>query len=321
VSLPAAAGPGAGPAATAALRIGVLTDLHLCPPGTADGRWISTERLGASRELTRRGLSLVYEHQPDLVVLLGDLTHQGDPDEIDRLLNDLTGAPAPVIALTGNHDVNQSATVLADRLATRSPRARTGRQARSARLAGERIGGVLVAGGNLHRTGQGWDCALDALPSPAAWPAGQLIVWLAHHPVISLRSTFGRLGLPYAGDLVGHHHVLGALRAHDGPAVALTGHLHVRAHAIAGNVLQLSHAAVVEHPHEVSIVEIAQAQRAVTVTRHALAIPGVPPPADPGPPLAVPGPASATWRWQAGHWRAAGTATETDSYGARAADP
>jgi hypothetical protein len=36
----------------------------------------------------------------------------------------------------------------------------------------------------------------------------------------------------------------------------LAGHLHVRAQAIAGNILQLSHAALAGSPHDASIITI-----------------------------------------------------------------
>lgn len=69
------------------------------------------------------------------------------------------------------------------------------------------------------------------------------LLWLSHFPVLSLESTVRD------------------------PVIVLTGHLHVRAHAIAGNVLQLNMASLAEAPHDASVVTVETHEDAVAVRR------------------------------------------------------
>jgi 3',5'-cyclic AMP phosphodiesterase CpdA len=277
------------------MRVGVLSDPHVALPGTPDRRWIDVVRLSRSRELFRAGLRELFRCRVDLIALLGDLTQSGDARQTHWLLDELEHSPVPVLLVEGNHDVGNGLGIL-----TRLLAARSASQVRHADPVGHDMDGTRLAGGRLHGVGQDWVCALDAPPDPARWPVGSLTLWLSHHPVISLSDRLSGLGLPYAGDLRGREEVLTALRSHTGPVLALTGHLHVRAHATVGNVLQLDHAAVVEQPHDVSVLDIEQARGTVVVTRRDLRVPGAPPP---GAPASVLDPEVNTWRWQGSTWQ------------------
>lgn len=279
------------------IRIGVLTDLHLSPPGTPDRQWIDTERLSASRSLTAAGLQLLNDHHVDVIAILGDLTDRGSHAEVEFLLDQLAPSPVPILLVPGNHDLNTGPSLLADALADHPEHPAT-----LARPTGVVHHGVRIAGTGLRPTGSGWECAADPLPDPATWTPEHVLVWLTHHPAVSLAATLAAAQLPYAGDLSNRADLLDALNAHAGPVVVLNGHLHVRGSATTGRILQLCHAAAVEHPHEASIVEI-EAAATPTVTRRALTIPGAPPPSnhDLRPPL---DPEWSAWHLTDDQWEA-----------------
>ncbi|MEM9247521.1 MAG: metallophosphoesterase, partial [Pseudomonadota bacterium] len=80
-------------------KILVATDLHLLPSGETLIGLDPAARLGAV-------LSDAVAHHPDAerLVLLGDLTHHGTPEEYGRLTPLLRDLPWPVSFLIGNHD-------------------------------------------------------------------------------------------------------------------------------------------------------------------------------------------------------------------------
>jgi 3',5'-cyclic AMP phosphodiesterase CpdA len=49
--------------------------------------------------------AFVAQAQPELIVVTGDLTHRGLPDQHDRAAAFLHGLGAPVVAVPGNHDI------------------------------------------------------------------------------------------------------------------------------------------------------------------------------------------------------------------------
>ncbi len=70
------------------MRIAATADLHFFSP-----------RFGAIQEQ----LVLVRD-QADLLVIAGDLTNYGKPDEMEPLLNSLVRLRLPIVAVLGNHD-------------------------------------------------------------------------------------------------------------------------------------------------------------------------------------------------------------------------
>lgn len=84
------------------IRVAAVGDIHYDHD--------SQGRLGPLEALERRA---------DVLLLAGDLTRRGDPDEAAVLASDLRGARVPVLAVLGNHDYHQDrqsevAAVLAD---------------------------------------------------------------------------------------------------------------------------------------------------------------------------------------------------------------
>jgi uncharacterized protein len=70
------------------MRIAATADLHFTP-----------QRYGALRDQLNR-----VRDEADVLVIAGDLTNFGRPDEMEPLLNALVRFRVPVIAVLGNHD-------------------------------------------------------------------------------------------------------------------------------------------------------------------------------------------------------------------------
>ncbi len=70
------------------IRIAAVGDLHY-----GDG----------SKEILRPSLAHLQD-RADLLLLAGDLTRCGGPEEVKILADELRGLPVPVVAVLGNHD-------------------------------------------------------------------------------------------------------------------------------------------------------------------------------------------------------------------------
>jgi predicted phosphodiesterase len=105
-----------------------------------------------------------------------------------------------------------------------------------------------------------------ATPSGLSAP-GRPLIWASHFPVVSLRRKIEACGWAYAGDLANRRDALAVLRGLARPVVVLSGHLHVRSHAVSGNVLQLGQAALAESPHDASVITLTQGSDGLTVVR------------------------------------------------------
>jgi Icc-related predicted phosphoesterase len=79
---------------TRLIRIAAIGDLH----AGAGERDAIARRLAALR------------HEADILVLCGDLTDQGRPEQMRGLLQELAGIDLPIVAVLGNHDCESDAT-------------------------------------------------------------------------------------------------------------------------------------------------------------------------------------------------------------------
>jgi 3',5'-cyclic-AMP phosphodiesterase len=234
------------------VRIGVLTDLHLSVPGTPDGHWINPQPLGRSADLLDQALGQLARAGVDAVLLLGDLAEHGSPHELAILRARLVGVTAPIWAVAGNHDLPELDDPL-DHADVQSPG-----------VPGQCSGPVQIAAGMLRRTGRG-EFTDELPPLTGRWPAGQPVLWLSHFPVLPTRQILTEAELPHAGDLTNREQVADALSRHPGPVVVLAGHLHVHLAVSATNILQLDHPALVEWPHGLAILDIANTSRGLEV--------------------------------------------------------
>ncbi|ASR37743.1 hypothetical protein BAY61_25155 [Prauserella marina] len=238
------------------LRLGVLTDCHLAERGTPDARFNNTILLGRSRELLAEALTYLAP-RAETLLLLGDLTQSAVDDDFRYLFDRIRDTGLPSYVVRGNHDLPSiGSDPLGDAL-TAFP----GEWPREPRTGGERLGPVTLASGALSL---GEDGYLDTVAPPLV--AGPLL-WMTHFPVLSMAADIEKAGWNHAGDLRNRAEVEARLRACEGPVIALTGHLHVRAYAVAGNVLQLNMAALVEPPHDVAVVTVEAARGSVLVRR------------------------------------------------------
>ena len=88
------------------VRIGAIGDLHY-------GR--------ESRDVLKPVLQAVEDARLDVLLLLGDLTDYGTPEEAQALTRELVaGIKVPMLAVLGNHDCEANAT---EKYATRCARA------------------------------------------------------------------------------------------------------------------------------------------------------------------------------------------------------
>jgi Icc-related predicted phosphoesterase len=95
-----------GPNDRAVFRIAAVGDLHL-----------GTEGQGASRALLNRLVTEV-EEQADLLLLCGDLTSHGRPEEAAELVKTLNGLTIPTLAVLGNHEFDAGAPAEVTRIFT-----------------------------------------------------------------------------------------------------------------------------------------------------------------------------------------------------------
>jgi predicted phosphodiesterase len=244
------------------MRIGVITDVHVAPAGTAPISWHSELLLESAGERYSAALELLDRERPDVVVVLGDLTHLGDAPSMTEFVQRSAASRAPVRAVEGNHDVVPQTGVLRAALSDLAP----GADVAMADAAGERLVGMSVHGIDVAHVGPGeLYGAVGELPRVA----GPSIV-LSHFPVLSLQAECTRAGLRYAGDLVNRADVEHAVTQSNVPTIVLAGHIHVR-HAIwQGSVLQLSFGALVEAPFDVTMVELESDGERMSVQRRAL---------------------------------------------------
>ncbi len=234
------------------MRIGLISDLHwmLEPPPSAAAWHGSSAELTAVLDRLQIALQRFAEQEVDLVVAAGDLAHHGEDDALAEVLAACAGASAPVLVVSGNHDLADDA--------DRVPRAveRAGLDNVSlASLAGDVHGGMRVAGVQVGSTDGWFGARLRELPDTAAW-AAEPVVLISHYPLLSLAEIVSANGFPYPGDLLDRGELATHLIARAAPTVVVGGHVHARAACSEGPVLQLTCAAMVEPPYECSVIEV-----------------------------------------------------------------
>lgn len=268
------------------MRIGLLCDLHLADGRAAHAAWHNPYDFEGLLDRVAAALAAFAEEGVDVVAVGGDVAHHAGEAELGPLDRLLAGAPAPVVAVSGNHDGG------ADALLAALP------SARGARPEGERIGGVRLAGMDL--AGADWTGARTAgAPAVGAW-AGDPVVLLSHYPLLSHAARLSARGLAYPGDLLQRREHAAAIRRRGAPTVVLSGHIHARDAQRRGALLQLTAGALIEPPYEYTLVDVEPAADGVEVRRRARSLPG---PAATGP-LPVLSAADERFRWTAGSgWR------------------
>jgi predicted phosphodiesterase len=265
------------------MRLGFVTDVHWTTgqPGYLGwhNKW-DFEGLPARLAATAESLA-----GADLVVLAGDISSGGDLDSIAHVLGELSGVP--VVAVTGNHDVDEGEGVLAAAVSDGSALAQP---------AGVVHGPLRVAGVQVMAADGGY--AMVVGPETTAWGDG-LAVLVSHFPAISRAEMFAERDFEYPGDLRDRAMLLERLAARTAPTVVLCGHIHARDSHAEGSVLQLVGGALIEAPYEYAIVDVDA--DALAVTREAHPLNG--PPVERTPVFA---PERETWRFDGLVWSSNG---------------
>ncbi|WP_415854406.1 metallophosphoesterase family protein [Sinomonas sp. G460-2] len=231
------------------MRIGVITDTHLAPAGTEHFPWHTELQFETAAARYAGALRTLRRHGPDVLVVLGDLTHFGDGPSVKDFF-DITVAEAfcPILLVPGNHDIPPSRDSLADAFDTLP----TGRhRIVDAVRASLTASGIPIHGVGLTPGETEGEYAGTRIPAP-----DQFAVVLSHYPILTLEEECAAAGLQYAGDLINRADLERALHSSGCPTVAFTGHLHVRAAKASGNILQIAFGALIEAPFDVAYVDI-----------------------------------------------------------------
>jgi hypothetical protein len=90
------------------IRLGVITEVHIVPPGTPEGFWHNPFLFDQAEELFGRAVQRCIEAEVDAIAILGDLTHYADPGSFGGVRRVLETIDLPVYVLPGNHDLDKS---------------------------------------------------------------------------------------------------------------------------------------------------------------------------------------------------------------------
>ena len=79
---------------------------------------------------------------------------------------------------------------------------------------------------------------------------------MTHYPVLDFEPDLAAAGFKHSGNLTNRAEIEASLRQSGAPTVVIHGHLHIHEARISGPLLHLSCAALIEPPHQVSVIEI-----------------------------------------------------------------
>ena len=95
------------------IRLGIVTEIHIVPPGTPEGFWHNPFLFDQAEQLFARAVRRCQELEVDAIAILGDLTHFADEASFAGVRRVLETTALPVYVLPGNHDLDKSARPLA----------------------------------------------------------------------------------------------------------------------------------------------------------------------------------------------------------------
>ena len=240
------------------MKLGIVTDSHLGPGGTRVGAWHSDYYMSDTVPAFRYALEACAEEGVDGVVLLGDISNSGGDWSVEKGVRLAAQTGLPVWVVSGNHDCFKRVEAVRDAVR------RVG--ASNVRLAmpeGRMVGEVRGAGVSITMD-DAWVSRADGRPEVSLW-GDELVVWLTHYPLISFEETTREAGLLYGDELADREEVLQPLSERTAPTVVVSGHVHLRVDSVAGPVLQLACAALVEPPFEISFLEVERVNGRATV--------------------------------------------------------
>ncbi len=267
------------------MRLGVVGDLHWAAGATGDRAWHNPYDFAGLGDRLMAAAGWFRDAGADAVAVLADVANVGDDAALRRPLELLLAAGVPLLVVPGNHDVG----VAADGLARAA--APLGDELHVAPFA-RRLDGLVALGVGLASE----DGGLTAHGVLPALPPGRAVrVVLSHYPLVSQALALAEQGFAHPGDLLNRAALEDGLR--DGPAVVLHGHLHARVVACRDGVLQLGVAALVEHPAEAALLELAEDDAGLVVRLQPRSLAALP---HRRTPVLT---AQRAWRFDGGRWR------------------
>lgn len=284
------------------MRLGVIADAHLSPPGTT----VSAFHTGYESPYTvaayRLALRRCAKEGVDGVVLLGDLSHSGDDKSLETGVRLAAGTGRRVRAVSGNHDCFERTDAL--EVAVRRVAAENVRLASPAGEVAERE--PRLAGSCVTSGSGGYKALLNGGRGAKDW-GDEPTVWLSHYPMVSFAEEVSSASLIYGDDLEDLDVVVRPLLARSAPTVVVSGHIHLRHDCLVGKVLQLSCAALVEPPFEIAILDfqVDPGTRGGRLVVRRRSVPLVSPSAVSCPVLSPP---QQEWVFEAGEWSIASMA-------------
>lgn len=247
------------------LRFAVISDLHVALPHTV---WTHPQRLHLV-EVSIPALERVLEHlcQLDLAFLLlpGDLTQHGEPENHAWLAQRLGQLPFPVYVIPGNHDIpiatGSDAAIHPDQFPDYYRRFGY-QESNQLYYTCEVLPGVRLIGLNSNqfdRQGQqlgrlGRD-QLQWLEQVLTMATEDLILVMIHHNVVEHLPGQARhpLGRRY---MLRNAPVLLNLLQRAGVKLVFSGHLHVQDISWAQGVYDITTGSLVSYPHPYRILEV-----------------------------------------------------------------
>ncbi len=235
------------------MRLGAIADLHWSVAPGATDRWHTSYDFEGIAARCRATVDALVASGCELLVVAGDLTHDGDRASCEAALDCIMSAsPVPVAVVEGNHDVEPDRALVARRADVRDA------WQRAQAVAHEQLV-TLRAVGVEHDGSVAGDERIEA--------DGLATVLVSHFPLVPHADRLAAAELPFPGELADRVRRLAPFAAAQMPTVVLSGHLHVRDAIGHGNVLQICVPALVERPHEAAVVEVDPFAQAVRCRR------------------------------------------------------
>lgn len=280
------------------MKLGIIADAHLQPVGPSFPPVLGFPAVPYVYEKSddlmryRHALERCVEEGVDGLVLLGDLSRIGDAESLETGLRLAAKTGLPVWAVSGNHECYARVTAL-----ERAVRWVGAENVRLATPEGALVGvGQRIAGLGVTSENHGYTARSDQRPDVSAW-GDDFVVWLSHYPMISFHEEATEAGLMYSSgdDLENLDEVARPLLERPSPTVVVNGHLHLRDARERGKVLQLSCAALMEAPFDITFLDLSKSQV------HVKNVQIEPTPDATG--LPVLSPPHQQWVFEAGSWR------------------
>jgi predicted phosphodiesterase len=284
------------------LKLGIVADAHLSPPGMSFPPVLGFPPVSAEYATTdvmmryRLALRRCVREGVDGVVLLGDLSWSGDDESLEAGVRLAAKTGRTVWTVSGNHDCGERVDALA-----RAVRWVGADNVRLPTPEGEVLGagGLRVAGIFVTSENRGYTARSDERPDISGW-GDEPVVWLTHYPMISFADKASRAGLYYGdNDLDNLEQVARPLLERATPTVVVSGHMHMRDTCVEGEVLQVSCAALTEAPFEITFLDLERRGERIVVRIEC--VPVVP--SSPDVRLPVLSPPQQEWVFEAGAWR------------------